>query len=287
MISVRKVNKVEIKPADLPKEPENIKGFDLFPLLNANILIAAPKNSGKTVNIDKILTDCATKNTHVIIFAATVNNDKMWKVIKDKLKKRKIKYSAFTSIFTDNDVNIVSELIKSMQADAPIDDQYDPQEEKLAQEKLVPTQIFNFGEPLPIPNEPNKPLEIKKPRKPKYVSPDYIIIFDDLSDELKNKAIPKLMKIQRHFGTKIIISTQSYKDTDAKIRKGNLDYVLLYKGIPIETLEEIWSEQSITAPLPAFIEMYFHATQEKYHFLLIDRTGSFRKDYDREYKVQI
>lgn len=287
MIKAKKINDAEIKPVVLPEQPKNILGSHLFCCLSANIFICAVKQSGKTVNIKFILDNCANKNTHVIIFCGTVNNDPMWKIIKDSLKKRKIKYSAFTSIFTDSGTNIVETLIKTLQEGADIDDnEYDPEDEKLQRqsEYLVKSNIINFGDPIP-----ETIVEVnEKPKKKKMIAVDYIIIFDDLSSELKNSVIPKIMRIHRHFSTKIIISSQSYLDTDPKIRKGNLDYVLIYGGIPESVMEKIYEEQSIETVMPfeAFFKMYKHATAEKYNFLFIDRNKKFRKNYNKEYEVE-
>ncbi|EGG18912.1 hypothetical protein DFA_02651 [Cavenderia fasciculata] len=125
-----------------------------------------------------------------------------------------------------------------------------------------------------------------KPKENK-VAPDYLIIFDDLSNELKDQSITKLMKIQRHFSTKIIISTQSWKDTSSHIRKGNLDYVLLFKNIPTETLKIIYEELSLTIPLKLFLEIYSFATKEKYHFLYTSRNGDYRKDFNLQLEIKI
>ena len=93
------------------------------------------------------------------------------------------------------------------------------------------------------------------------------------------------MKIQRHFSSKIILSSQSYIDTDPKIRKGNLDYLLLFKGIPEKVLSFIYEEQAITMPIEMFEKIYLDATEEKYHFLYIDRNGEYRKDFNKIYEI--
>ena len=45
--------------------------------------------------------------------------------------------------------------------------------------------------------------EVKKKKEPVY-----IVIFDDLSSELKDKAVPYFMKRNRHFKTLCILSSQ-------------------------------------------------------------------------------
>ncbi|KYQ88911.1 hypothetical protein DLAC_10492 [Tieghemostelium lacteum] len=281
MIKIKKINEVHVAPIKLPKPPKHILGSDLFNQVSANILICAPKNSGKTVVVKKILDECAGKDTNVIIFCGTVNNDPSWLEIKKDLSKKKISLISFTSIFDDK-LNLVEALIKALQ-------QGNVKDNPSVDNKLEPLRkpgsqlILTNSDDLKKINGDNGIPVIEK--KPKNVSPDYIIVFDDISNELKDKSIPKLMKIHRHFSSKIIISTQSWKDTSSSIRKGNLDYLLLFKNINEETLDTIHQELSITIPLRMFKEMYYHATSEIYHFFLIDRNGQFRKDFDSQYEI--
>lgn len=285
MIKTKKINKVEVDPIILPAQPKNILGCNLFPQVSANIFLCAPKNSGKTTIIKKIIDECADKDTHVIIFCATVNNDPSWKIIKEDLQKRKIKYTAFTSIYLENEkkMNRIDVLIESLQENAEEDNEFDPNEMKQV-EMLPKVPACRFDE-IPI-EVVNGKVEEVKPKKKKHISPNYIIIFDDLSTELKNPSIGKLMKIHRHFSSKIIISSQSWLDSPATIRKGNLDYVLLFKNIPDHVLQQIYEELSLTIPEKMFNSLYHHATAEKFHFLYIDRGGTFRKDFKVQYQIE-
>lgn len=273
MIRSKKINDIKIDPLILNPEPKNILGYELFPTLHANIFICAPKNSGKTTVIKTILDKCADKDTHIIIFCATVNNDKSWIAIKENLRKRKIYYTAYNSIYTDNGSNIIDAFIKTLQEEEGLEP-YEEHDPNLPEKVEVKNDLILFGD------DSNT---VKRKKRKKYISPKYIIVMDDLSTELKDKAIPKLMKIHRHFDTKIIISSQSWLDTDPKIRKGNLDYVLLFKNIPEDILERIHEELSIIIPFDLFVTLYKHATDQKYHFLYIDRSGRFRKDFNKEY----
>ncbi|EGG18093.1 hypothetical protein DFA_06760 [Cavenderia fasciculata] len=260
MIKLTKINNIIVEPIKLPQPPKNVKGSELFNQLNANILVCAPKNSGKTVVIKKIIDECTNKQTNVLIFCATVHNDHSWLEIQKDLDKRGITFMTFTSIYDDK-ANVLEAFIQSLQVK---------------------------------PNENSKPLILtnnivaEKSSSKKEVAPDYLIIFDDLSNELKDPSITKLMKIQRHFSTKIIISTQSWKDTSSHIRKGNLDYVLLFKNIPTETLKIIYDELSLAIPFKLFTEIYSYSTKEKFHFLYTSLGGQqgdgfgdwFKKAYD-------
>lgn len=49
--------KNEVKPKNEEEVKNLVKGCELFPLLNAKILIAGHKHSGMTCSIDKILSE--------------------------------------------------------------------------------------------------------------------------------------------------------------------------------------------------------------------------------------
>ncbi|EGG18238.1 putative glutathione S transferase [Cavenderia fasciculata] len=105
--------------------------------------------------------------------------------------KTTITFMTFTSIYDDK-ANILEAFIKSLQVK--------PNENRRS---LILTN--------------NTVAENSSSKKE--VAPDYLIIFDDLSNELKDPSITKPMKIQRHFSAKIILSTQAWKDTSSHIRK--------------------------------------------------------------------
>ena len=75
----------------------------------------------------------------------------------------------------------------------------------------------------------------KKEKKSKYLTPEYIIIFDDLSSELKSKSLLSLLKFNRHFKAKLIISSQWLHDLLPESRK-QIDLFLIFKGFSEEKI---------------------------------------------------
>ena len=69
----------------------------------------------------------------------------------------------------------------------------------------------------------------KKKKKSKYLAPEYMIIFDDLSSELKSRSLLSLMKFNRHFKAKLIISSQYLNDLLPESRK-QIDLWLISKA---------------------------------------------------------
>jgi hypothetical protein len=78
------------------------------------------------------------------------------------------------------------------------------QKEKKPKQKLI---IFD--------NEKKK----KKVYKLKKLSPEFIFVFDNLSDKLQNKYISALLKQNRHYKAKVIISSQYYNDITKQARQ--------------------------------------------------------------------
>ena len=69
----------------------------------------------------------------------------------------------------------------------------------------------------------------KKSKKAKFLAPEYMIIFDDLSSELKSRSLLSLLKFNRHFKAKLIISSQWLHDLLPESRK-QIDLFLIFKG---------------------------------------------------------
>lgn len=250
MITINKVNNKLVKPIDVPKIPKNkIKGNELFEELYANIYLLGKKKSGKSSTIFYILKKCCGENTIVVIFASTVNKDRNWIHIVKWLKENEINHEIFTSIYEEKE-----------------------------------NHIKNLLEDLTHPDEENKYLQFNdKEENNDKIAPEYIIVFDDLSNEIKDKYIPVLLKKNRHYKMKTIISSQYYNDIPVDGRQ-NLDYFLLFPGIPQLKLEAVYKDSDIGIPFPIFIKCYEDATKEKYNFLFLDvREDKMRKNFSHEY----
>jgi len=100
---------------------------------------------------------------------------------------------------------------------------------------------------------------------------------------MRSKSISAILKKNRHFKSKCIISSQAITDIDLQGRQ-QLDYCLLFGGHPKEKLELIYKDLDISIPFELFQQMYHDSTAEKYHFLYVDvRNETFRKDFNNEY----
>jgi hypothetical protein len=104
----------------------------------------------------------------------------------------------------------------------------------------------------------------------KITAPKYMFIFDDLGEEMRHKSIYKWLLKQRQFLAKTIISTQSINNLMPN-SIGQLDYVLVFGGQREDAIEQLRRKLDLPIDETEFLKLYKEATDEKYHFLNIDR----------------
>ena len=273
--SLLKINKEKVKKVKLASEDDlrPIKGSDLFPELYANIFLNARKKTGKTSAIFKIIKECGSKETTVIVFCSSLNKDATWKSIREMCEKKHYPFIGHTSLHEDG-VDQLELLIDLLKEEAKNEEEEsEDEEDKKTRKKL--SKAVKFDEDSD--DEDTK----KKKKKPKYRAPEYLIVLDDLSNELKSKSLVTLLKMNRHFKAKIIISSQWLNDLLPESRK-QIDYTLVFKGQSKKKLEEIYTDCDISVEMDEFFDIYQQATQMEHSFLYIDgRRNEFRRNFDK------
>jgi hypothetical protein len=242
----------------------------MIPELYANIFICARKKQGKTVLLGNILNRCSTKETHVYFFVSTILKDETYTEILRKLEDKKINYTCYNSM-TDEKTGIdnLKKIVDELKNTPPVVDTPDKQPER---EPIV----LNFDD---------TGIQIKiKIRKPQKIAPKYIFVFDDISAEIKNNPnIKELLKQNRHYLSKVIISSQYVNDIGPDSR-AMIDIWLLFGGHSDEKLKEIWESTDPVVDFEIFKKLYEDATSEQFGFLFIDKnTGTYRKKFDQQY----
>src|SRR6185312_7782158 len=192
----KKLNNIEVQPIKLEGSGKKleVKGAAMFSEPYANIFLVAKKKTGKTTVIYNIIKRCATKDTVVVAFVSTLTKDPAWIAIEKYCDDHDIPFVGYTSLIEDGEDQLES-LIKSLQQ--PVSKDQAP----------ASTSSFDLGPQKLIFNE-EKPEKAPRKRKSKYVPLDYIIVLDDLSTELQSKSVISLLKKNRHFRCKLIISSQ-------------------------------------------------------------------------------
>lgn len=262
------INKEQIKPIKTTTfDPDSIKGYEIIPMLYANIYICAQKRSGKTNLINKILEKCIDSDTQVIVFAATHDLDDNWKYIKEQLEKRKINAMYYSAIEEDKHNNL-EDVLKYMK-DAITS----------AEIKQTEDNPNNYIQIVKFDVSKGVKLKVKQPKKQ---VPKFMLIFDDMTVELKNKDIGKLLKTFRHYKSKVIVSSQWPNDIKPEARK-QIDFFLLFGGHSKEKLEVLYTDMGISMPFESFYDVYKNITKEKYQFLYVNQhTGELRHNFDKK-----
>ncbi len=113
-----------------------------------------------------------------------------------------------------------------------------------------------------------------------------IIILDDIADELNKTSVATLLKKNRHFKSKVIISSQWLNDIPPAAL-GQMSLVCLFRGFSVEKLEEFHNKARLSIPVDDFVTMYKDATSADYGFLCIDTdNNTYRRKFDEQYALQ-
>ncbi len=277
------INNIKVKPViqNGGNSPERVRGGDLFSEY-CNIAIIGPKGHGKSTIIYNIAEQVCYKN-NVIIFSPTVYNDPTYKKMIDMLtKKKKCNVMAFDH-FHDSETGMnriveLIELLKEKEKEKEVVKNIQKLEEKLP--------VCNFGEP------PKKPVsEEKKEPKPKGpLTAEYVIIYDDLGNDLRSQSIYQFLIKNRHYKTKNILAVHNA----VNLLPGswnNMNYILCLGNIPEERFLKLQAEAQIqykgeNKNNPILYNAYQQATEKKYDFLYINRdTGELRHNFNKRINV--
>lgn len=267
MINEKTINKVKIKPLITTDhwDPKKVKFGSVFPNPYNTTFLVAKRKSGKTNVLGEILDKQPNKKTVIWLFCPTTNVDSTYKIIIDKLRNKGNLVNIFDGIM-DGKTNRLDKIIEGLvNVDVEDDEKTNVKKEK----KLICDEIEEEKE--------------KKERKPKKMSPEHIFVFDDLSHELKNPSLYKLLKNGRHIKASVYLSFQYPNDLLPQGWK-QCDYALCFKSFSDDKLEHIHKHMDLSIDLDKFIDIYQHVMRDdKYDFLYIDvRNQKYRKNFNRE-----
>lgn len=271
MIGLKRINKEDVKPVkfiDEVDDPRPVRGRDLFPEVYANIFFCARKKSGKSCAIAHIIDKCSTIETRVIAFVSTLRRDPTWRTIEAMCQEKRIDFTGYTSIKDEaTKEDILGTIVRTLEETTGED------KEKEENSTQLPRHcIARINEDMVLE---------KKPKKPKEKAPKIIFVFDDLSGELQSPSVTQLLKKNRHFKCKVLMSSQYWNDIPLQGRK-QIDYVLLYRGLSqsLSKLEDIYKNLDLSIPFELFVELYRFCTAKRFNFMYIDVVNSqFRKNF--------
>lgn len=273
MIKIKKINDKKVTP--LVKKSgynkDNVVGYDLIKEPYANIFIASKKKSGKTSVIAKLLDECANKHTHILLFSSTIHKDDTYEKIMNKLDKKGISYETHLSIYEDG-----NNVLKEWEDEQELLRQQEEVKKNNKKNKKEEIKFIQFDESDDESDDDNE-------KKSKKIAPKFIFVFDDLSMEMNNKHLSYLLSRNRHFQSKIIISTQYYLHL-SKEGRTQIDYIFIFKNMPEEKLIKLYQEADLNIPEDLFFKLYHDATKEPYCFFYINtREMEYRKCFQYKY----
>jgi len=271
MIKETTLNNISVKPiVDCnPTDITKIKGYKLIPSNYWTLFICSKKKSGKTSLINEIVKKCTDKRTVMWIFCSTYKIDTSWIEIIKMLENRGNQVNLFDTI-QEGKKNVLDTILDGLSEEAETPDKKDD---------------------LPPPEKPTfeifkgSGMKEKKEYKPKKTAPKNLFIFDDISSQLKNPAVARLLKQHRHSGSSCIISSQYLHDIRPESTL-QIDYFFAFRSFSLEKLEYIHKVLDLSVEFEKFWNLYKHATEQPYNFLYMNvRTEEFRQNFNKKIEL--
>jgi hypothetical protein len=266
MYSLTKLNNETVEPLAVHQvPPESVKGYSVIPMLYANIFLCGRKGSGKTNVLYHIMKSCIDKDTQVFVFSSTHNSDLNWLEIKKYLTKNKVNATFFLNV-VEGSVSHLNSLVSMIQTEDA------SHEEKVLNNRV---DIVKF-------DDTDASLKIRVTKKKK-ITPKYLIVFDDISSDLKKKDVGQLLKHLRHYKSKVIISSQYPNDIDRASRV-QVDFWCLFKGFEPVKMEEVFPQLDVNGiNFDEFFKIYKNVTATPHSFLYIDKNNNeMRQNFDQK-----
>lgn len=281
------INKIKITPIVTKSgyNRKNVRAFDYFQEPYSIITLYAKKKSGKSNVIYRCLEECATKGTNVMIFASSCHTDDVYKQMKKMLKKKGCNVQ-IKPHFIENGVNLIQQFLHLKEN---INDDSEDEIE-LVQKTYIPKTIPYLEFPGSTPLSVLQKRKKKPEKKDKLLTPENIFIFDDLSSEMRNPWISRLLTRNRHVLSKVFISCHGVHNIHPDGLR-MVDVHLLFPHLDREKVEAIVDmcglSFSCDTKKDKFLwELYKDATSKPYNFLYCDYGNmQFRKNFNEVYNV--
>lgn len=271
---LKRINNIKVGRVQIGGGGEQVypvRGSSIFSEPYANVFLLAKKKSGKTTLLTKILKKCTGPKTKLVFMVSTIDKDDIYKHIVEYFEGKGNEVMVYTTISEGKGRNKISHIAEELGVLDPEED------EDESEESQVP--FIDFGD-SPAAEKPEKK---KRERKDKYLSPEIIFILDDQGTLLRNQDVSNLLKKNRHYKSKVLISSQYLHDLRPEAI-GQLDYFIVFGKQPEDKLKRMWRTLDLALPYEEFNERYHQATDERFSFLYIDLLHEkYRIKLDREF----
>lgn len=288
-INCVRINNFSIKPVITDTTERTWKGKDVFPKREFfNIALLSKTGSGKTTVIYNLIKKFRDRHTIVMVFASTIAIDKTYEEIFKYLDKKGNQYLKRPH-FKVKSENLIDDWLKEYSKLYDDEFESDDEDEKDDNpEQTMPQSISHIcGTPMPAYNPeatPEEEPETQEEKEKKERKMNFIIVLDDLSQDLRDQSIETLLKKARHYRARVIISSQSLKDIRPNSHS-QLYALCLFNGLSKEDIKYLHSRYPLNGlTLPKFERIYYSIVNEKpYNFLtIIPSEPEFRVNLDEK-----
>jgi len=273
------VKPIPISAIDHPAPPD-----DILPKHEWSMGFIAPKGSGKTTCLIRLLDFYKGYYNSVIVFSPTVKNDEKW----DWVKRQKL---LSPNKRLDNIIRTIIHKKQNKAEQEGIVDrthQYEKDDEDLALEKYLTPDEFDgtISESFFIEDYNEDTLQqvmdqqkelihlLKEYGYTKHYANRVLIIFDDLVGSAlfsskRRSPFKMLAANQRHLSFSVIMVSQAYKEIPKTVRT-QFSCLIIFE-IPNESeIDVIYKENPVGYNQKDWMEMYEYAVDGEYNFMFIN-----------------
>ena len=299
----------------------------MFDIVSPNIALIAKKKSGKSNLLYHILKNVVGKNTKFHIFCSSAYTDPVYKDMIKHFRNKGNSIDVNIGLYEQEEgkrrkkSNILDKLLKKLEKENKkesnkkdkqkggqekqpiVNINYDTQRKRSPFARrltfndlplnhiaytLFPQQSINTDFQQPEEPQQEEPQEEPQEQKGgKLNTPSRVFIFDDLSNELNDPIVAKLLKNIRHYdeekgGSMCFVSTQYVNDIPPTGRS-QFDYLICFKGHKPQKVETMRKMMDSNIDEDVFLNMYEYATEKPYSFLYCNcRDNTFRKNFNTQ-----
>lgn len=307
------INDFQIVPIKLTNESKKKPKHELFfgDTKFPNIVVFAKKHSGKTMMLYNLIKDhkILDSNTKIFIFSSSCKKDQTYIDMINYLRSKGNKVECHTSIFESSTVgkrkktiNKLKEVMDKLQKEIPKKtkgkkgkkESSDKIIEEIHNKKRTPTMKFLFSKmighkpPEDADEEGSVQLTSKKVHKGSggKITPEVIFIFDDLSKELRDPEVGKLLRTNRHFKSTCFYIGHSPMDLN-KGGRTQTDVLITFKGFQPTYVEHMRLFCNSPCDEKKFWKIYKDATKEPYNFLWVNaNTHEMRQNFNQRIEYE-
>lgn len=268
MLKTKVINDFKVRPVSVPKTESALPG--IFNSSYQNLFICAKKKSGKSQLIFNLVKRMLKINPElaILVFSSTFHKDPVYRkmaemsYILNPKPEKKGKGEPRSGIKFDND------------------EESDREAEEPPKKKRYGKYFIKGFTSLDDDDGLNDWLELvsSADQYPQHEKQEYLLIFDDLSDQLKDIRLLALYKKNRHYHCNTFTSSQYPMDIRPESRL-QMDIFILFPGHNKDKIKMIYKDMDVHLDFEEFWDLYEKVTKEKYNFLFYDKnTSELRKN---------